>query len=173
MICKTPVTHSLPLQCDRFATKKKKKKKKKKWQSQRGLKGRKGFTKFAKRTPIGRRTKLVASCLLSMHKRLTDEFGRSEVSLVAWRSQRGLTLVADRCPTVRRSVSPRKGRGSSQCNGDLSVTDQRWGGDRSALYCRLVGNQLQSRFQACANLSVMGLQTSSTCLRMTASFRNK
>ena len=42
-------------------------------------------------------------------------------------------LVADRSPTVRRSVSPRKGRESSQCSGDLFVTDRRWGGDRSAL----------------------------------------
>ena len=82
-------------------------------------------------------------------------------------------LVADRFPTVRRSVSPRKRRGSSQCSSDLSMTDQRWGGDRSALYHRLVGDQLQSGFQACANHSAMGLQTSSTCLRMPASFRNK
>ena len=38
----------------------------------------------------------------------------------------------------------------------------------------LVGGQLQSGFQACANrLSSMGLQTSPTCLRITVSFRNK
>ena len=82
-------------------------------------------------------------------------------------------LVADRFPTVRRSVLPRKERGSSQYSGDLSMTDQRWGGDRSALYCRLAGDQLQNGFQACANHSAMGLQTSSTCLCMTALFRNK
>ena len=82
-------------------------------------------------------------------------------------------LVADLSPTVRRSVSPRKGRCSPQCSGDLSVIDRRWGGDRSGLYRRLVGNQLQSGFQACANQSAMGLQTSLTCLRMKASFRNK
>ena len=82
-------------------------------------------------------------------------------------------LIVDRSPTVRRSVSPRKGRGSPQCSGDLSGTDQRWGGDRSALYRRLGGDQLQSVFQACANHSAMGLQTSPTCLRITASFRNK
>ena len=82
-------------------------------------------------------------------------------------------FVADRSTTVRRSVSPRKGRVSSQCGSDLSVTDRRLGGDRSALYRRLVGNQLQSGFQACANHSAMGLQTSPTCLRMTASSRNK
>ena len=74
---------------------------------------------------------------------------------------------------MRRSVSLRKGWGSLQCSGDLSGTDQRWGGDRSALYRRLVGDQLQSGFQACANHSAMGLQTSPTCLPMTASFRNK
>ena len=68
---------------------------------------------------------------------------------------------------MRRSVSPRKGRGSSQYSGDLSVTDRRWGGDRSVLY------QLQRGFQAYANHSAMGLSTSPTCLRMTASFRNK
>ena len=102
-----------------------------------------------------------------------DKFSRSEVPLVAQRSQRGLILVADRSPTVRRSVSPRKRRRSSQCSGGLSMTDQRWGGDRSALYRRLVGDQLQSGFQACANHSAMGLQTSPTCLRMTPSFRNK
>ena len=66
-------------------------------------------------------------------------------------------IVADRSPPVRRSVSPRKGRGSSQCRGDLSVTDQRWGGDRSALYRRLVGDQSPSDFQAWANHSEMGL----------------
>ena len=82
-------------------------------------------------------------------------------------------LVADRFPTVRRPVSPWKGRGTSQCSGDLSGTDQRWGGDRSALYRQLVGEQLQSGFQACANHSAMGLQSSPTCLRMTASFSNK
>ena len=82
-------------------------------------------------------------------------------------------LVADRSPTVRRSVSPRKGRVSSQCGSDLSVTDRRWGGNRLALYHRLVGDQLQSGFQACANHSAMGLQTSPTCLRMTASSRKK
>ena len=82
-------------------------------------------------------------------------------------------LVADRSPTVRRSVSLRKGRRSSQCSGDLSVTDRWWGGDRSALYHRLVGDQLQRGFQACANHSAMALQTSLTCLRMTASFHNK
>ena len=82
-------------------------------------------------------------------------------------------LAADLSPTVQWSVSPRKGRGSSQCSGDLSVTDRRWGGDRSALYRRLVGDQLQRGVQACANHSAKGLQTSPTCMRMTASFRNK
>ena len=82
-------------------------------------------------------------------------------------------LVADWFPKVWRSVSPWKRWGSSQCSGHLSVTDQRWGGDLLALYRRLVSDQLQSGFQACANHSAMGLQTSPTCLRMTASFRNK
>ena len=82
-------------------------------------------------------------------------------------------LVTDRSTTVRRSVSPRTGRGSSQCSGDLSVTNRRGGGDRSAHYRRLVGDQLERGFQACANHSAMGFQTSPTCLRMTASFRNK
>ena len=73
-------------------------------------------------------------------------------------------LVADLSPTVQRKVSPWKGQGSLQCSGDLSVTDQRWGSDRSALYRRLVGDQLQSGFQACAHHSAMSLQTSLTCL---------
>ena len=78
-------------------------------------------------------------------------------------------LVADRSPTVRRSVSPRKGRGSSQCSGDLSVTDQRWGDDRSALYRRSVAKWSPSVRQSFGDR----LQTSPTCLRMAASFRNK
>ena len=83
-------------------------------------------------------------------------------------------LVADQdqSPTVRHSLLPRKSLGSSQCSGDLSVTDQRWGGDRLALYRRLVGDQLQIGFQAFASHSAMGLQRSPTCLCMTA-FRNK
>ena len=138
--------------------------------AERSQRSRKGFIEVAKRSPIGRRTKLVTSCLLSIHKRLTA------TNLVTQRfhwSPRGLMLVADLSPTVWRSVSPQKGRVSLQCGSNLSVTDRRWGGDRSALYRRLVSDQLQSGFQACANHSAMGLQTSSTCLRMTASSRNK
>ena len=131
---------------------------------------RKGFIEVARRSPISRWTKLVTSCLSNMHKRLTA------TNLVAQRfhwSPRGLTLVADLSPTVRQSVSPWKGRGSLQCSSDLSVTDQRWGSDQSVLYRRLVCDQLQSGFQACANHLAMGLQTSPTCLRMTVSFHNK
>ena len=39
--------------------------------AERSQRSQKGFIEVAKRSPIGRRTKLVASCLLSMHKRLT------------------------------------------------------------------------------------------------------
>ena len=53
------------------------------------------------------------------------------------------------------------------------MTDKRWGGDRLELYRHLVGDQLQSGFQGGANHSAMDKQTSPTCLRMTASFRNK
>ena len=82
-------------------------------------------------------------------------------------------LVAGQSPTVWRSISPRKGRGSSQYSGDLSGIDQQWGGDRSPLYRQRVSDQLQSGFQACTKSFVMGLPMSPTCLRMTASFRNK
>ena len=82
-------------------------------------------------------------------------------------------LVADWSPTVRQLVSPWKGLESSQCSGDLSGTDQRWGSDRSVLYRQLVGYQLQSGFQECANHLAMGLQTSPTCLCMKVSFCNK
>ena len=46
--------------------------------------------------------------------------------MVAQRSQTGLMLVADQSPTVRRLVSPRKGRESSHSSGDISVTDRRF-----------------------------------------------
>ena len=56
-------------------------------------------------------------------------------------------------PTVRRSVSSRKSGDSLQLSGDLSVTEQRWGGDRSA-----VADRLQSGFQTCAGHSPLGLK---------------
>ena len=39
--------------------------------AERSQRSQKGFIEVAKRSPIGRRTKLVTSCLFSMHKRLT------------------------------------------------------------------------------------------------------
>ena len=119
----------------------------KKWQSQRGLKG-------------------LREVLLKSPKCLRSVAGPNWSQAVFWActkdwpqliwSLRGfighlevskcLMLVADLSPTVRHSVTPRKGWGSSQCSRNLSVTDRRWGGDQSALYHRLVNDQLQSGF---------------------------
>ena len=72
--------------------------------AERSQRSRKGFIEVAKRSPIGRRIKLVASCLLSMHKRLTatnlvaQRFHRSPRGLkevLCW-SQIGIRQCGDR-----------------------------------------------------------------------------
>ena len=59
---------------------------------------------------------------------------------------------------------PGKGGDSLKPSDDLSVTDQRWGSDRSALHLRLVVIWWQSGFQACADHLLIALQKSPICL---------
>ena len=137
------------------------------WQSQRGLKG---LGKVLLKSSKGLRSIAGPNWSRAAFWACTKDWLRLIWSL---RGFIGCLEVSKRSYVSCWSVSPWKGRGSSQCRCDLSVTVQRWGGDRSVLYRRLVGDQLQSGFQACAIHSAMGLQTSPTCLRMTASFSNK
>ena len=92
----------------------------------------KGFIEVATRAPIGCRAKSIISSLLSMHKRLaaTDlvaqrfHWSLRGCEVVLFSSQTGFRLYGD-------EFHLEKGGVSLQTSDDLSVTDQRWGGDRS------------------------------------------
>ena len=125
------------------------------------------FIEVFTRSPIGCRTNLIASSLLSKHKRLATTdlvahrfqwslWGREAV-LVS--SQIGFRLYGNR-------FCLEKGGYSLQPSGYLPVTDQPWGSDWLALHQRPVTDWLQSvliiRQRVC--------DISPTCLRIIASF---
>ena len=115
------------------------------WQSQRGLKG---LGKVLLKSPKGLRSVAGSNWSRAVFWAWTKDWPRLIWSL---RGFIGRLEVSKRSYVSRRSVSDGAAIGFTTKSGD----------------------QLQRGFQACANHSAMHLQTSPTCLRMTASFRNK
>ena len=81
----------------------------------------KGFTEVTTRSPIGCRTKLVASKFFWEHATGCNWFGLSEVSWASEKSARGLIFIRDWFPTLQGLVPSRQGWGLC---GKLSMTEQ-------------------------------------------------
>ena len=119
--------------------------------SERSQRSRKGFIEVAKRSPIGRRTKLVASCLLSMHKRLTvtnlvvQRFPWSPRSLkevLCW-SQISLWWCGGQFHHEKGEYLRNVAATYLWLIGDEAVIDRRFIADYSTISCKMVSKRVQ------------------------------
>ena len=121
--------------------------------AERSQRSRKGFTEVVKRSPIGRRTKLVASCLLSMHKRLTAT--NLVIQRFHW-SARGLKKVSCWSQIGLRRCGDRFHHEKGGDLRNVAATYLWLISDEAMIDRRFIADQLQSDLQACANHSAIG-----------------